>query len=407
VIIGAVLLSGCRLVASYDAPAPDAARPDVGQVGALGLPCYPNASCNAPLRCLGGRCVPPPDAGPPDLPPPSPDKGITHLPPRCDAGAVSLVGGTIETVAGGQAGGLDGPAASATFRAPVALAAAAGGGLLIADRDNHRLRLLRCGEVSTFAGSGKAGYQNGPVESARFASPSGLAVTASGVVYVADTVNRRIRRIAAGMVSTAAGSGASGLLDGLAASASFVAPRGLAYVEATQALYIADTGAGRIRELREGKVRTVAFYLDGPTALVSAAPGTLLVTENVAHRVVRVDVATKSSQVIVGSADAKAGAGYVDGLLGLTRFTAPGGLTTGADGALYVADTGNRAVRLIGDLSDAAAVSQTLVGDPQRAGNADGPLASASLLAPMGLLWLDGVLYIADAAGHRLRRLRR
>ena len=142
-----------------------------------------------------------------------------------------ISGGVVSTVSGtGALGSLDGPALTATYNIPNALAFDIAGNLDIADIYNNKIRRLStAGIVTTFAGTGAAGEMNGAAASATFSGPQGLAIDAGGDVFVADLSNNVIREISAsGIVSTLAGSGAVGSMDGPAATATFNMPSGIA-----------------------------------------------------------------------------------------------------------------------------------------------------------------------------------
>ena len=142
----------------------------------------------------------------------------------------------VTTIAGsGLTGSLDGPALNATFVFPVAVAYAANGDLYIADAGAQRIRVLRAGgAVETLAGSGEpaspdgavpGGFRDGPALSAQFNHPSAIAVRSDGTVLVADTLNHCIRAIKAGRVTTFAGQcGVDGKLDGALHAATFHLP---------------------------------------------------------------------------------------------------------------------------------------------------------------------------------------
>ena len=141
----------------------------------------------------------------------------------------------------------DGPADQAWFCEPAGLALGAEGNLTIADSANHLIR--RCdlaSRVTTIAGS-DSGFADGKAGKARFQRPRGVAVDAAGNVYVADTGNHRIRRIAPdGVVSTVAGSGRKGYADGPAPNARFDTPSALC-IGPDGTLFVADEGNHCIR----------------------------------------------------------------------------------------------------------------------------------------------------------------
>ena len=178
----------------------------------------------------------------------------------------AIVDGTVTTIVGtGAAGGLDGagvgiPGPAATLFHPCALALGPDDALFIAEEPGRVRILSRLGAVATLAGAGRAGFANGVGPAALFHCPSGIAVDAAGVVFVADSGNNRIRRITNGVVDTLAGSGEQGFADGAASAAHFDTPRGVALDAATGQLVIADTGNHRIRTVdpHTGAVATLA-----------------------------------------------------------------------------------------------------------------------------------------------------
>ena len=183
---------------------------------------------------------------------------------------ISALTGNIATVAGvGYPGtsGNGGPAIDASLHTPTSLATSAAGDLFIAERGSHRVRrvLAESGLIVPAAGSGASGYagDNGPATSARFLSPEGVALAPNGDLYIADTGNHVVRRVAhaTGIVTTVVGTGAPGAAgDGGAATAALLrSPRGLAFSPAGD-LYIADTGNHRVRrvERESGIITTVA-----------------------------------------------------------------------------------------------------------------------------------------------------
>ena len=181
--------------------------------------------------------------------------------------------GAVTTLAGTGVGGyVDGPAASARFSSPVGLAQDATGNVYVADAANYRIRRIDpAGLVTTLAGSGVRGFLDGPAATARFFEPQGIALDAAGNLYIADRAAQRIRRLSpAGVVSTYAGSGTAGYLDGPAATAQFNSPISVA-VDARGDVYVTERAGNRLRriEAATGLVSTVAGtgmagYLDGP-----------------------------------------------------------------------------------------------------------------------------------------------
>ncbi|HXJ23007.1 MAG TPA: hypothetical protein VMT03_22500 [Polyangia bacterium] len=156
-------------------------------------------------------------------------------------GSVTPLAGSSQCV-----GGVNGTGAQAEFTSPYGAGLLPNGDLVIAD---DQLRVLRrvtlAGVVTAFAGDGgPAGTIDGPAASARFVQPRGVAVDAAGNVYVADTGSRRIRRVGTdGMVTTLAGSGTAGFMDGAGNVAKFFGLEGIA-VSTAGTVYVTDGTEG-------------------------------------------------------------------------------------------------------------------------------------------------------------------
>ncbi len=266
-------------------------------------------------------------------------------------------------------GSANGTGAAARFSGPWGVAVDAAGNAYVADSANHTLRKITpAGVVSTLAGmAGTSGWTaDGTIGiAAKFNSPKGVALDALGNLYVADTTNHRIRKIilSSGAVSTLAGSGTAGAGNappGPATNAQFSSPQGVA-VDAAGNVYVADTGNHILRKITPaGVVSTLAgragtaAYLDSPNSATSA------------------------------------------------RFNAPLGVVVDADGHVYVADTGNHAIRKITPAGEVT----TLAGYGTRSGFADGTGTAAQFNTPSAVV-LDatGNLYVADTGNHTLRKI--
>lgn len=259
----------------------------------------------------------------------------------------------------------DGLGSEGRFNGPFGLAVDASGTIFVADAGNHRIRKVTPeGYVSTVAGSGTKGAQDGMGLAAQFDLPSGIAVEASGSLIVTEAGGQRVRRITPeGLVTTLAGTGEAGLTDGPALQARFNKPYGVA-VGPDGSIYVADNRNYRIRRILAGVVSTVAGsgttlgYTDGPAAsarlgrpsdVVCAKNGDLFVTDGWYDSVRRV---TPSGEVttLTGGGDSPMAAfqrGFEDGD-GLTaRFDVLSGLAINATGDLFVIDYGNDAIRKI------------------------------------------------------------
>jgi sugar lactone lactonase YvrE len=208
--------------------------------------------------------------------------------------------GYVITIGGarGEAGAVDGLAEVSRLSSPAAVAVNPRGTLYVADSGNHRIRSLTTVpdyigyySTSTLAG-GSAGSADGPLESAQFRSPAGIAVDGETIVYVADTGNHTIRKIENGIVTTLAGlAGIPGSSDGHGADARFKGPSAIA-VDALGNLYVCDTGNQTIRKVApSGLVTTVAGLdanggLSHPGGITIAASGAIYISDTGNHRVV-------------------------------------------------------------------------------------------------------------------------
>lgn len=155
---------------------------------------------------------------------------------------------TMTALAGvdGCAGMADGPVGAAKFHRPYGTAVLPNGDLVLADENNHSIRVIGAmNDVTTLAGDGVPGSIDGAVDAARFAFPKDVAVDAAGNVYVSDAGNHRIRRITPnGQVETIAGDGVAGFADGVGAEARFFGQEGIAVAPDGSAIYVADGTGG-------------------------------------------------------------------------------------------------------------------------------------------------------------------
>ena len=221
-------------------------------------------------------------------------------------------------------------------------------GYAVTDTAFNVVRYISDAKVYTIAGSETAGYKNGSSVKTAFNGPTGLAADDAGNLYVADTQNNVIRMIdTKGNVTTFAGTGKEGFQDGTASAAQFNQPTGLDWENGV--LYVADTGNQRIRRVENGMVTTFA-----------GTAGYYLQSEGIYE------------------------GGYQDGGAVQAQFSNPMDVLA-ENGVVYVADTGNSAVRKI----EHGVVSTAVM-------NTD-PLRSVYPARPQGLAMMDGVLYIADS----------
>jgi sugar lactone lactonase YvrE len=286
--------------------------------------------------------------------------------------------GRVSTLAGGVRGFADGAGNRARFSTPSGLALAADGTLYVADTGNHAIRrITRDGGVTTLAGNGTPGFADGPADQARFNGPIGVAVAPDGRIIVADTYNDRLRVIdARGTVSTLAGSGQPGMDDGVAVAASFDTPTGVA-IDARGMVYVADTGNGLVRTVdRNGLVTTPTWAAgDGfarPLGVAVRTDHELYVTDESGRVVaVRTDGGVRT---LAGGAP-----GFRDGVGQRALFRNPSGVALVRPGHLVVADAANALVRVV------AATSQLRLQPPTSP--AIRPRFDADAFRWMTLLW--------------------
>ncbi|MBL8921912.1 MAG: hypothetical protein JNJ54_23880 [Myxococcaceae bacterium] len=343
-----------------------------------------------------------------------------------DHGAIRQVtaAGVVSTLAGAadQAGSADGTGASARFGEPTGIAMGPGGVLVVADTGNGTLRrVTRTGVVTTLAGAPPTtGNADGSGAEARFTRPAGVAIDPNGGAWVTDAVACTIRLISPlGDVTTVAGAENDCVFaNGPAQTARFNQPVGIA-ISALGVVYVADTGNGVIRRI-DPSTRVVSTFAgvpsgfgntDGPrlTARFFAPVGLALRGETelfvsdpaantIRHITTTGDVTTLAGSPMMSGSD--------DGIGAAARFSTPLALTyakTGPlAGILFVADTDNNLVRAI--TISARAVS-TFAGTGEQ-GAFDGPNGAATFAGPNGLEVSDDALFVTEQWNHTVRRIR-
>jgi NHL repeat len=182
-----------------------------------------------------------------------------------------LSSSVVSTFAGtASSGSTDGPVLSASFFIPRDLTIDSSGDIFVTDGENHNIRSISSGIVATVAGTGQLGYLDGPVAKAQFNDLNTITVTGAGVIFLTD--DSQIRSISAGTVSTYAGSWPPGFLDGTLSTAKFGPSLEMSIaVTASGTIYVADSFNLRVRKIASGKVSTIAGdgnlgSLDGPAA---------------------------------------------------------------------------------------------------------------------------------------------
>jgi len=316
-----------------------------------------------------------------------------------------------------------GPAIKANFKTPAGLAFDPEGNLYIADRENHRVRKIdTSGNISTFAGIGKAGFSGdgGPAVRAKLNLPSGLATDKKGNLFISDRSNDRIRVVdKKGVIRTYAGSGVAGFQGdaGPALKAQLDKPFGIALDEAEN-LYIADRNNNRVRKVSpEGIITTVAgdggFFFMGdngpayrasvaaPTGVAVDKKGNLYIADRNNNRIRLVDK--------LGMIRTVAGTGQQDyngdsETARETNLYLPFGLTVDSNDNLLIIDRSHYRIRRIDPKSGEV---ETVAGNGLKLFAGDGgPATGATLSFPHGMfLDKDDNLIFSDKGHYRIRKI--
>ena len=328
----------------------------------------------------------------------------------------------ITTVAGSGRYGFGGdgwPALGARLDSPQGVAVDTRGNLYVADSKNNRVRKIDAstGVITTLAGTGErtsysAGLgDGGPATEATFHEPSGVAVDATGNLYVADSKNNRVRKIDAftGVIATLAGTGertsySAGLGDGgPATEATFHEPSGVA-VDATGNLYVADTYNNRVRKINAASgmitTPTESVFSTRPGGVAVDTAGNVYVADP--HRIRKIDAASGVIAPFSGGDDQTCEA--AGGLADEARFFSPASIAIDSAGNLFVVDS-NRVWKL-----DATGLVTVLAGTGQRTLGGDPgdgePATEATFREPTGVaVDTTGNVYVADSEGNRIRKI--
>ncbi len=277
----------------------------------------------------------------------------------------------VTTLAGnGDAGWNDGPGDQAVFDIPAGITVGKQGYVYVSDNEGNRIRKIAPdGTTSTMSGNPAvcapetecfADGTGGPNGTAAFFQPLGLGIDPQSEVYVADTGNERIRKILPdGTTSTVAGNGDAGYVEGVGVNALFYQPLGVA-VDAQGIIYVADGQNFRIRKIA----------LDGTTS------------------------------TLAGNGDA----GSQDGVGENATFTLPYGVAVDAQGTVYVADTFSSRIRKI--TADGTTTTLAGNGDAGFADGTGGPTGTAQFYFPFSVaVDTQGYVYVGDGYNSRIRKI--
>ena len=341
------------------------------------------------------------------------NQAITPFFPVNSGGSVPLEP-VVSTFAGtGIIGSTDGNGSTSQFNLPTVVVFDNEENLIVVDRSNHKIRKITpSGIVSTLAGTGAIGSTNGAALSATFRYPDGAIVDSNGNIFITDQSNHTIRKIDEnGIVSTFAGDGLAGYLDGNGIATKFRYPAAMA-IDENDNLFIADWGNHCIRKITPlGVVSTYAGIggnsgnidgntsvakFNGPTGLCFDNNGNLYVADYSNYKIRKVDTSGNVS-TFCGSGVA----GNTDGDAFTARFNKPAVITFDGIDTFYVTDDSNHNVRkvdLLGNVSTFAGIGVN--------GATDGLASTSSFKSLTGIVAKNkDELFIADYGNHKIRKI--
>lgn len=324
----------------------------------------------------------------------------------------------VSTLAGqaGVSGFTDGTGNSARFNTPSAVTSDKQGNIYVADRLNHRIRKINGSvNVTVYAGTGGTGSADGPALSASFNQPAGIACDTLGNLYIADNGNYKIRKIDSnGNVSTIAGTGVFGNSNGPASTARFGSPTGIAVSPDGSVIYVSEYNTHVIRKITNGQVSTVAgsVFLPGsndgtgaaasfdhPHGLWLEGNGNLLIADEFNHKIRRMTPAGLVS-TLVGNGTA----GSTNGSPLAAQLNSPASICMDAYANLFISETGGQTIRRF---STSTAQVTAYAGSTGLTGSTNGSGTAARFHNPMGITFNpnDQALYLADKDNHTIRKI--
>jgi sugar lactone lactonase YvrE len=321
----------------------------------------------------------------------------------------------VSTFAGdGNFGFADGPAANAEFTFTGGITIDRSGNVYVTDYYNHRVRKIdKSGIVSTVAGDGTDGHEDGQGTNSKIHGPDGITIDREGNLYFAEFSGCWIRKIdTGGYVSTIAGDGTNGYLDETGTNARFNGPSGIT-VDNSGNIYVGDYYNNTIRKIdSQGVVTTIAgngnqgtedgdgssagFY--GPNSLAIDKDGNIYVAEHFSSLIRKIaNNPSHTVTTVAGSSE-----GFADGNGTNALFNGPNGVAVDNLGNIFVADSGNNSIRKVNSTGEVT----TIAGDGN-AGDSDGPLTSARFNLPYQVaIDMFGNLYVSDAGNSKIRKIK-
>lgn len=340
--------------------------------------------------------------------------------------------GAVSTLAGSSAGNLDGAGTASQLRNPAGMCVTQDGSTLyFCDAQNHSIRKvdLTTSIVTTVAGSGAAGFNDGLAATAQFNFPFDIAVSNNGnILFVSDKENNRIRKInlTTNMVSTLAGNGTfGGVANAKGHLATFKLPEGLELNADNTYLYVADTDNHTIRRVDlvtdsmvttaagdggatgggfENGASTTAKFKNPRGLCLSADGASLFIGDNNNHCIRKLNLGTNVVTTFAG-VGGSASSGSDDGSSATAKFSNPSGIIMTFNGKhMYVADYSNLKIRAVN--TETNVVSSLAGGAYGNLDNTDGALAKFAGPISVALSANNELLYVADITNHRIRVVR-
>jgi|GEM_PF-5870649 len=330
----------------------------------------------------------------------------------------------ITTVAGNGTFGYSGDnnaATSASLSNPNSVAVDNNGNVYIADYGNNRVRVVNAttGVITTVAGNGTQdfGGDDGLASQSKLNAPSGVLIDAQGNLIIADTYNQRIRKVNmnTSIITTLAGTGVTGFLDGPVLQARLDVPQSLA-ADVNGNLYLSEYVNRRIRKITGTTITTVVgnggydgdgslateASLKNPQGVAVDAIGNLYIADMLNQRIRKVDYLTKNILTIAGDGSNQYGGD--GGLASNAQLYWPRTIVLDKDENLFIADAANHRVRKIDKITG---IITTVAGNGSPSYQGDGGLATnASIYNPIGLAFdSQGNLYIADTNNNCIRKV--
>jgi len=323
----------------------------------------------------------------------------------------------------GSPGFVNGDTSVASFNKPFGICIDYSGNVYLADAYNHCIRKIGTdGQVSTYAGTGIAGFLDGPATTARFNQPINICFDGEGNMLVSDFINQRIRKISSDMqVTTIAGTGAAGYQNGPADQAKFNYPRGICVDDAGN-IFIGDSWNHRIRKISINNivsdwagggttigVQSVGDYVDAsdtaarfytPCELSIDQYHNIYVADAYNHRIRKIDASRMVTTHAGSGGFGPNGGGFQNGTADEAQFNVPTACHVITDGTVFVGDGSNQRVRKIAT----DAIVSTFAGTGET-GFGDGPDSLATFDFPRGTVFDYELsrLYVVDYNNHAIR----